>query len=81
LNELPGCRSQLGFPPPFTRLCPSQPTRTFRNYRPFSAKQRYEGLVQRKLGARYFYSIGMHLALVLDRADPTWKARSTSPAR
>jgi hypothetical protein len=47
----------------------------FQNYRRFSAKQGYEGLMQRKLGARYFYSVGMHLALVLDRADPTWKSR------
>jgi hypothetical protein len=31
--------------------------------------------VQRKLGSRYYYALGLHLALVLDRADPTWKER------
>jgi hypothetical protein len=31
--------------------------------------------VQRKLGPRYYYAMGMHLALVLDRADPAWKKR------
>lgn len=45
----------------------------FQDYRPFSSKQGYEGLVQRKMGPRYYYSLGMHLALVLDHADPTWK--------
>jgi len=47
----------------------------FQNYHPFSEKGGYDGLVQRKLGTRYYYSLGMHLALVLDRADATWKAR------
>jgi hypothetical protein len=47
----------------------------YQDFRPFSAKPGYQGLVQRKLGARYYYAIGMHLALVLDRADPTWKKR------
>jgi hypothetical protein len=45
------------------------------DFRRFTAKPGYQGLVQRKLGPRYYYSLGMHLALVLDRADPTWKKR------
>jgi hypothetical protein len=47
----------------------------FQGYRPFSAKPGYEGLVQRKMGPRYYYSLGMHLALLLDRANPTWKTQ------
>jgi hypothetical protein len=45
------------------------------DFRRFSAKPGYQGLVQRKLGPRYYYALGMHLALALDRADPTWKKR------
>ncbi|MET0409898.1 MAG: hypothetical protein ABW217_01315 [Polyangiaceae bacterium] len=35
----------------------------------------YEGLFNRDLSRAYFYSLGMHLALVLDRAEPGWTRR------
>jgi hypothetical protein len=35
----------------------------------------YEGMMSRKLGPRYFYALGMHLALLLDRIAPDWKQR------
>lgn len=47
----------------------------YQGFRSFSAKPGYQGLAQRQLGSRYFYALGMHLALVLDRADPSWKER------
>jgi hypothetical protein len=47
----------------------------FHHYQTFPGKPGYEGLPQRKLGPRYFYAIGLHLSLLLDRADPSWKAR------
>lgn len=59
------------------RLHPARPLTgdpQFRGFASFPQAQGYEGLVQRKLGARYYYAIGMHLALVLDRAQPDWKA-------
>jgi hypothetical protein len=59
----------------FHSSLPLQADPHYRDYRPFSAKPGYQGLVQRKLGPRYYYALGMHLALVLDRADPTWKKR------
>jgi hypothetical protein len=59
----------------FHSSLPLQADPRYQGFRPFSAKPGYEGLVQRKLGPRYYYALGMHLALVLDRADPTWKQR------
>jgi hypothetical protein len=47
----------------------------YQDFRAAAARPGYLGLVQRKLGPRYYYAVGMHLALVLDRADPTWKKR------
>lgn len=37
--------------------------------------RKYAQLSNRKMGTRYYYSLGYHLGLVLDRADPSWKAR------
>lgn len=59
----------------FHSSLPLQADPRYQDFRPFSAKPGYQGLVQRKLGPRYYYAIGMHLALVLDRADPAWKKR------
>lgn len=36
--------------------------------------QGYRGML-RGVGARYYYAIGMHLGLLLDRVEPTWKQR------
>ncbi|MET0409950.1 MAG: hypothetical protein ABW217_01575 [Polyangiaceae bacterium] len=47
----------------------------YESFRRSSAKPGYQGLALRELGPRYVYALGMHLALVLDRADPTWKKR------
>lgn len=47
----------------------------YQTFRAYTAKPGYQGLVQRKLGSRYYYALGMHLALLLDRADPSWKKR------
>jgi hypothetical protein len=47
----------------------------YESFRRFTAKPGYQGLALRALGPRYVYALGMHLALVLDRADPTWKKR------
>jgi hypothetical protein len=47
----------------------------YQSFRRFSAKPGYQGLALRELGPRYAYALGMHLALVLDRADSTWKKR------
>lgn len=46
----------------------------FDGYRSFS-RPGYEGLAQRKMGARYFYALGMHLGLILDHVEPDWKRR------
>jgi hypothetical protein len=45
----------------------------FNGFRGWSTS--YAGLSQHTLIARYFYSIGLHLGLLLDRVDGTWKAR------
>jgi hypothetical protein len=37
--------------------------------------RKYAQLSNRKLGTKYYYSLGYHLGLVLDRVDPSWKAR------
>lgn len=37
--------------------------------------RKYAQLSNRKMGTKYYYSLGYHLGLVLDRADPSWKAR------
>ena len=47
----------------------------FHQFRTFPGSPGYEGLPQRKLGPRYFYAIGLHLGLLLDRADPSWKGQ------
>jgi hypothetical protein len=47
----------------------------FHQFQTFPPKPGYEGLPQRKLGPRYYYAIGLHLSLLLDRADPSWKER------
>lgn len=35
----------------------------------------YEGMPAKRLGARYYYALGMHLGLVLDRVDSSWTQR------
>jgi hypothetical protein len=60
------------------RFHPSQPLRgdpSFQNYQPYSTKSGYEGLTQTAVDPSYWYCIGMHLGLVLDRAAPDWKMR------
>jgi hypothetical protein len=46
----------------------------FEDFRRFSPPG-YARLFNRKLGREYYAALGMHLGLVLDRADPTWKLR------
>jgi hypothetical protein len=38
-------------------------------------------MFNRKLGREYYAALGMHLGLVLDRADPTWKRRVAKHSR
>jgi hypothetical protein len=46
----------------------------FRNYAKFDGRG-YPGMPNTQMEAEYFYAIGFHLAVLLDRVDPTWKQR------
>jgi hypothetical protein len=59
------------------KLRPNRPVRGDAAYRDFEryAKGGYAAMQNRQLDAEYDYAIGFHLALLLDRADPTWQDR------
>ena len=46
----------------------------FQAFKAFENKG-YEGMLNKGLGERYFYALGMYLALLLDAATPTWPAQ------
>jgi hypothetical protein len=58
-------------------LRPPRPLRNDADYRGFEryAKGGYAAMQNRQLDAEYDYAIGFHLALLLDRAEPSWKDR------
>src|SRR6185312_13880048 len=46
----------------------------FHNYELFVG-QGYAGSPNRQLDDHYFYAIGYHLCVLLDRSDPSWRSR------
>jgi hypothetical protein len=46
----------------------------FRSYVGF-LNRGYSGMPNKQMDAEYFYAIGFHLCLLLDRFDPTWKSQ------
>lgn len=58
-------------------LRPALPVRGDADFRGFTryASGDYAAMQNRQLDAEYDYALGFHLALLLDRADPTWKDR------
>lgn len=46
----------------------------FRNYSGFDGLG-YAGMPNKQMDAEYFYAIGFHLCVLLERVDPSWKSR------
>ncbi len=46
----------------------------FRNYDRFAGRG-YAGMPNKQLDQEYYYAIGFHVCVLLDRVDPSWKAR------
>jgi hypothetical protein len=44
---------------------------SFRNFSDFAGRS-YAGMPNRNLSSEYYYALGMHIALVLDRGAPDW---------
>ena len=56
-----------GYHPQVTRA----PDPSFKNFSDFVGRG-YAGMPNRGLSAEYYYALGMHIALVLDRSAPDW---------
>jgi hypothetical protein len=46
----------------------------FRSYVGFAGRG-YAGMPNKQMDAEYFYAIGFHVCVLLERIDPTWKSR------